>query len=114
MKYLSLTIPEYGQIQTPDNIPTGKNVPSNAIQVFMGILVLAVIVGALIYTIYGGILWITSGGDKGKLDKARHTIMYAIIGLIIMVFAFLIIRVVGEALGICTIQNFGVPNATCP
>ena len=46
-------------------------------------LVLASVIAFFILLI-GGIKWITSGGDKEKLDQAKNTITSAIIGLVIV------------------------------
>lgn len=39
---------------------------------------------AVIMMIVGGMMYITSGGDTGKADSARHTILYAAVGLVII------------------------------
>ena len=39
---------------------------------------------SLIFIFVGGIGYMTSAGDPGKLQKAKHTILYACIGLIIV------------------------------
>lgn len=39
---------------------------------------------AVIVIIYAGILFLTSGGDKGKITKARDALWYAVIGLAII------------------------------
>lgn len=59
---------------------------SNAIQWVIGI---AGIVAA-IFVVYGGIAYITSSGDPAKLQKAKTTILYALIGLAIVGLAELI------------------------
>lgn len=46
-------------------------------------LVLAAIV-AVIFLILGGIQYITSQGDEEKATKAKNTILYAVIGLIVI------------------------------
>ena len=47
--------------------------------------------------IYGGIRYTTSGGNANSVTAAKNTIMYAVIGLIIAIFAFAIVNfVVGE------------------
>lgn len=56
------------------------------------ILIVAVLI-AMFFLIWGGIKWITSGGDKGKVDSARQTITAAIVGLIIAFLAFFILQV---------------------
>ena len=52
------------------------------------------------YLIWGAIDWITSGGDKAKYESARNKITYALIGLAIMAFVWLIWRMVIYFLGI--------------
>lgn len=47
---------------------------------------------AVIMLIWGGIQYITSQG--GEVDKANKTILYAIIGIIIILFSFAIINTV--------------------
>lgn len=113
MKNLALSLPGFeGKITPPPNIPTGSDAPSNVLQYGISFILLAVITAALIFTIYGGVLWVTSQGDKQKLDKARRTITFAIVGLIVAVFAFTIINVMGQLLGIRFLQTFGGAPAT--
>lgn len=56
----------------------------------------SIIVGAIaiIMIIYGGFRYITSGGDSGKVGNAKNTLIYAIIGLIIVALAQIIVRFV--------------------
>lgn len=49
---------------------------------------------AVVYLVYAGILYITAGGDPAKAEKARTGIINAIIGIIIIVLAFVIERTV--------------------
>ncbi len=50
----------------------------------------------MVYFIWGSFEWITSAGDKGKLESARQRITSAIIGLIILVSSLTIIGFVGK------------------
>lgn len=58
--------------------------------------VLSVIIGilAVIFIIIAGFKFITSGGDSGKVTSARNTVIYAIVGLIIVALAQVIVRFV--------------------
>ena len=47
---------------------------------------------AVIFIIVGGITYMTSSGDPGKVKKAKDTILYAAIGLIICVLAAAIVN----------------------
>lgn len=42
---------------------------------------------AVVIIMYGGFQYITSGGDTGKTNAARNTILYAVIGLVVIVLA---------------------------
>jgi TRAP-type C4-dicarboxylate transport system permease small subunit len=66
----------------------------------MNIVVVIGVVAVLLYLIWGGIEWITSGGDKGKTESARNKITAAIVGLIILISAWAILMFVQQILGI--------------
>jgi len=52
-----------------------------------------------IYLVYGGFLWMTSGGEEEKIKKAKGMITNAIIGLVIVILAYAISNFVIERLG---------------
>ncbi|MBQ3352768.1 hypothetical protein IJG89_00220 [Candidatus Saccharibacteria bacterium] len=54
---------------------------------------------AVIVIIIGGVKYMTSSGDAGKVKSAKDTILYGIIGLIICVLAFAIVNFVIANLG---------------
>ena len=49
---------------------------------------------AVVVIIIGGINYMTSSGDSGKVKKAKDTILYGVIGLVICVLAFAIVNFV--------------------
>ena len=51
-----------------------------------------------ILIIYGGILWMTAGGNDTQLKNAQKTITTAVIGLIIVLSAYAITMFIGQAL----------------
>jgi hypothetical protein len=57
-------------------------------------------VGLFIMLIIGGYGFLFSGGDPKKLEKARGTLTNAIIGIVVIVTAYLIIRTIGVFTGI--------------
>jgi threonine/homoserine/homoserine lactone efflux protein len=61
--------------------------------------VLAVII-ALLYLLYGGIKWVTSGGDKTQVENARNHITAAVTGLIIVFLAIFVITIVLSFFGL--------------
>ena len=58
--------------------------------------VFSVIVGSIsvIMIIVGGFRYITSAGDSNNVSGAKNTILYAIVGLIIVAFAEIIVQFV--------------------
>lgn len=65
--------------------------------------IFSVIVGviAIFMIIFGGLKYITSGGDSGNVSGAKNTIIYALIGLVIVALAqFIVHFVLGKATGV--------------
>lgn len=50
----------------------------------------------LILIIYGGINWMTAGGNEQKVEKAKTIIINAIIGLLIVLSAYTITSFIGD------------------
>ena len=47
---------------------------------------------AVIYLVYGGILYITAGGDAEKATKGRTAVINAIIGIVIILLALVVVN----------------------
>lgn len=54
---------------------------------------------AFMTIIFAGFSYIAANGDKGKIEQSQNMLNYAILGLIVVVTAFLITRVVGAVIG---------------
>lgn len=62
--------------------------------------IFSIVVGAVavIMIIYGGFRYITSGGDSGRVGNAKSTLLYAVIGLIVVALSQLIVHfVIGQS-----------------
>ncbi|MBP9781378.1 hypothetical protein KBC89_01865, partial [Candidatus Woesebacteria bacterium] len=68
----------------------------------------------LIYLIWGGFAWITSSGDKGKLDEARNRMSTAIIGIIVLSSVVALFMLVQQMLGICVLDFWGTACVAPP
>lgn len=57
---------------------------------------LSVVVGivAVIMIIFGGFKFVTSGGESNSVASAKHTLMYALVGLVVVALAQLIVHFV--------------------
>ena len=60
------------------------------INVVLGVLGIV----AVVIIILGGVQYTTSAGDPGKVKKAKDTILYGIVGLIVALLAFAIVNFV--------------------
>ncbi len=67
-----------------------------------GVVLLLMLVG-------GGFGYLTSGGDKEKAAKAKNTLTYAVLGLLVILGAWLIIRLIEEFTGL-NLHIFQIPR----
>lgn len=58
----------------------------------INMMLFAVGILSVIMLIYGGLRYILSNGDSKKVDAAKNTILYAIVGLIIALLSYAIIN----------------------
>jgi hypothetical protein len=49
---------------------------------------------ATLFIVIGGVRYAASAGDQGLITKAKDTILYAVIGLIVSILAFTIVQFV--------------------
>lgn len=65
----------------------------------IGIMTVAAGIWFMFQLLTGGFYWMTSAGDKAKLETARHRINDAFVGLIIVVAGWAILALAGQFLG---------------
>jgi len=76
--------------------------------IITGLLQFIMAIAALLvflYLIWGGIQWITSGGDKSKTEEARNKITAAVLGLIVLAAAYAILQIMLKFLGLDSISG---------
>lgn len=94
--------------------PGTTNVPSlgclaNVIKNIIGLAFLFVGAVAIIILLYGSILFIISRGDPKGLEKARKTMTYALIGVVLVLSAFILLNVIATMFGTPNLlQNFSL------
>ncbi len=74
----------YCNYETGEGCANANEVVTGAIYWFISIAGIA----ATIYLVYGGIQYMISNGEPGKLQKAKQMITYALIGLAIVALSF--------------------------
>lgn len=88
---------------TPGRPAQGINPATPANVIITNVLSIVFVVSILLvlfFLIVGAFRWITSGGEKEAVGKARGTIVNALIGLAILALAFVIARVAGQIVGV--------------
>ncbi len=54
---------------------------------------------SVLMIIVAGIMYITSGGDEGRVDTAKKWLTYAIVGLVVALLGWVIVKTVITGLG---------------
>lgn len=70
----------------------GSEDPNKLIGTIVNTLLWAVGILSVIMIIVSGIMYTTSAGDAGRVTKAKNTITYAIVGLIVAFLAYAIVN----------------------
>ena len=75
-----------------------EKLPEVILAILQNVIIISGTVAA-VFMVIGGINFMTSRGDQGKLEKARSTILYAAIGLVVCSLAFITVNwVIGSVL----------------
>lgn len=82
-----------------------SSTPLEVINRVVAYAIIAAFVLSVGYIFYGGFRFIFSGGDEGKIKQATGTIRHAILGLLITVFAVVIVQIIGQLLGMDVISE---------
>jgi small-conductance mechanosensitive channel len=69
---------------------SSDNFVSNLVNTLLFIVAMLAVLGIII----GGIYYVTSAGGSSNVTKAKNTILYSVIGLLVSVLAFAIVRFV--------------------
>lgn len=77
--------------QLPEEVPGGNTLKQNVVGILNAVIGVLSFV-CVVVIVYGGIQYMTSSGDAGKVKKGKDTILYGVIGLIICVLAFAIVN----------------------
>ncbi|MFO0703573.1 MAG: hypothetical protein U0525_02510 [Patescibacteria group bacterium] len=77
------------------------NFPTIGSFVNLGTALVAVVAGLLsgFFMFYGSYQYLSAGGDAKKLEAARNRILYSIIGLIIIILAYTIVKTILDITG---------------
>lgn len=62
-----------------------------------------------VFLVWGGVQWLTSGGDKGATEAARNRITAALVGLAIIAVSWALVAIIGRFFGF-RLDNLTVPT----
>lgn len=99
-----LTLSAADQVKTPTPISCIPHFISNIVSFaipFAG-------VAAVFFIVLAGIKFLTSGGDPIKVEEAKKSLTFAIIGLIIILLVFVFIKVFSHTFGLGDCKILGV------
>jgi hypothetical protein len=80
-------------LQNPITCDTVTCVFVQVIRVIFGIVALL----ATVMFVYGGLLFLTSGGNTERVQKGKDTLQWSVIGIVIVITSWIIIRFVLES-----------------
>jgi cbb3-type cytochrome oxidase subunit 3 len=75
----------------------GRSIPSIIGRLIRGIIAISGVI-ALAMFVYGGLMWMTSQGNKEKVDKAQKTVVWSVLGLVIIFASYALVSFVLAAL----------------
>ena len=87
---------------------------AQAVTFIVRILIIAAFIISFIFLLIGGVRWIASGGDAKAVEGARNMVTAALVGLVVVLAAFALIRliefffqvsIISAPLTIPTLQN---------
>lgn len=97
---IALTSTAFALSKPPVTSPTGSTSFGDLIVTVINALLLFAGAVAVLFLIVGGFRYVVSAGNPDQVEGAKKTILYAVLGLIIIFVAFLAVQVVQNALGV--------------
>ena len=86
-------ITKFAELPTPID-DGGRNDLTGSVTGILNAVIGVLSFVCVIVIIIGGVTYMTSSGDAGKVKKAKDTILYGVIGLAVCVLAFAIVNFV--------------------
>ncbi len=78
--------------------------PAGTVELILtNVLTVLTIVGGIMFLLYfliGALQWVSAGGEKGKIEKAKGMLTNSAIGLIVIVLSYSISWIVGKVIGV--------------
>lgn len=79
---------------------TGVEFFGKLLPTLVGIVLVIGFIIFLFMMLIGGIKWTSSGGDKAQLESARATVIHGVIGVIVLISVFAIVKLIEAIFGV--------------
>ena len=91
-----------GPLGEPTATPAdpGASALTNFISKAVGVMTVVAFIWFIFLLFIGAIAWLSSSGDKAKLQEAQKKITTAIVGLVIVISAIFLTKIIGAIFGI--------------
>lgn len=77
-----------------NKLDQGQTSLSTTLTTLLNLLTMIVGIMSVIMLIISGIRFVTAGGDSNHVSSAKNTLIYALVGLVIVAFAQIIVKLV--------------------
>lgn len=111
-KVMAFSVQEGAEAARADGMPTNLIGPTGIFTQISNTILYIVGIISVIMLVWGGLRYIISGGDSKKVNDAKNTVLYAIIGLIIAILSYAIINFVLNAVGTEKTDKTNNPETT--
>lgn len=74
------------------NVPQALDGDEGMVKKVVNVMLYAIGIIAVVMIIFGGIKYSTSAGDSSKVTSAKNTLLYAVVGLVVAIFAYAIVN----------------------
>lgn len=81
---------------------------TKVISLIIGVMTVIAFLWFIFVLFIGAIAWLSSGGDKTKLQEAQKQITTGLTGLLIVIVALFIVRILETVLGINILDLFNI------
>ncbi len=91
-------------MEKPQTLQGLEDIFSNVVGAAIGLAGIAL----FIMLIIGGFKYLTAGGEPPRIESARKTLTYAILGIVFIALSFLFLRFIGVFTGVEDITTFRI------
>ena len=97
LQQFAAKVSETGKLNAEDYNISKTNLDSGTFSTMVGTAMWVAGAVAVIMIALSGLLYITAGGSPGKIATAKNLLMYTVLGIVVLIFAFTIVQFITGA-----------------